>query len=68
MILLHGMDNRLHVANIRMEDLDVDLLAVDPTEYPWLAVLDSFRLLPRFRSERQLGTQLPRACSGRDSK
>ena len=46
MVLLHGTDNRLHVANIRMEDLDADLLAVDPAEYPWLAVLDSFRLLP----------------------
>jgi len=45
-ILLHGTDNRLHVANIRMPDLDEDLLAVDPAEYPWLAVLDSFRLLP----------------------
>ena len=46
MILLHGTDNRLHVANIRMEELDVDLLAVEPAEYPWLAVLESFRLLP----------------------
>ncbi len=46
MIMLHGTDNRLHVANIRMLDLDDDLLAADPAEYPWLAVLDSFRLLP----------------------
>ena len=46
MIMLHGTDNRLHVANIRMPELDEDLLAVDQDEYPWLAVLDSFRLLP----------------------
>lgn len=45
-VLLHGMDNRLHVGNIRMPDLDVDLLAVDPADYPWLAVLESFRHLP----------------------
>ena len=45
-IMLHGTDDRLHVANIRMPDLDEDLLAVDPAEYPWLAALDSFRLLP----------------------
>ena len=46
MIMLHGTDNRLHVANIRMPDLDEDLLAADRAEYPWLAALDSFRLLP----------------------
>ena len=46
MIMLRGTDDRLHVANIRMPDLDEDLLAVDPAEYPWLGVLDSFRLLP----------------------
>ena len=46
MIMLRGVDDRLHVANIRMPNLDKDLLAVDPAEYPWLAVLDSFRLLP----------------------
>lgn len=46
MIMLHGTDNRLHVANIRMPDLDEDLLVAGPAEYPWLAVLDSFRLLP----------------------
>ncbi len=45
-IMLQGTDDRLHVANIRMPDLDEDLLAVDAAEYPWLAVLDSFRLLP----------------------
>ena len=45
-IMLHGSDNRLHVANIRMAELDADLLAVDAADYPWLAALDSFRLLP----------------------
>jgi len=44
--MLRGSDDRLHIANIRMPDADQDLLAVDPAEYPWLAVLDSFRLLP----------------------
>ncbi len=46
MNMLRGTDDRLHIANIRMPDLDEDLLAVDPADYPWLAVLDSFRLLP----------------------
>ncbi len=46
MVMLHGSDNRLHVANVRMPELDEDLLAVDAADYPWLAVLDSFRLLP----------------------
>ncbi len=45
-IMLHGSDNRLHVANIRMSNLDKDLLGADPAEYPWLAALESFRLLP----------------------
>ena len=46
MLLLQGSDDRLHIANIRMPELDADLLAADPADYPWLAVLDSFRLLP----------------------
>ena len=46
MNLLRGTDDHVHIANIRMPDLDEDLLTVDPAEYPWLAVLDSFRLLP----------------------
>lgn len=46
MIMLHGTDDRLHIANIRLPELDENLLAVDPAEFPWLAVLDSFRLLP----------------------
>ncbi|MDE2777059.1 MAG: hypothetical protein OXI77_14105 [Chloroflexota bacterium] len=53
MIMLHGTDNRLHVANIRMPDLDEDLLDADPAEYPWLAVVDSFRLLPNLEVSLQ---------------
>ena len=45
-IMLNGTDNRLHVANLRVADLDEDLLLVDETVYPWVAVLDSFRHLP----------------------
>ena len=45
-VLLNGADDRLHIANIRMPDLDADLLTADAAEYPWLTVLDSFRLLP----------------------
>ena len=46
MTMLRGTDDQVHIANIRMPHLDEDLLAVDPAEYPWLAVLESFRLLP----------------------
>lgn len=45
-IMLNGFDNRLHVANARVSDFDLDLLQVDAAEYPLIAVLDSFRLLP----------------------
>ena len=47
-VALNGTDNRLHVANLRAADLDDDLLAATPEDYPWLAVLDSFRLVPDF--------------------
>lgn len=45
-IMLNGFDNRLHVANARLSDTDLDLLQVNAAEYPLIAVLDSFRLLP----------------------
>lgn len=45
-IALNGADNRLHVANLRAADLDADLLEATAEDYPWLAVLDSFRLVP----------------------
>ncbi|MCY4145680.1 MAG: hypothetical protein OXE95_10020 [Chloroflexi bacterium] len=47
-IALNGADNRLHVANLRAADLDEDLLEATAEDYPWLAVLDSFRLVPEF--------------------
>ena len=45
-IMLHGTDNRLHVANIRMPDFDEDLLDVDSADYPRLSAVESFRLVP----------------------
>ena len=45
-LMLHGTDNRLHVANARISDVDVDLLQLDNDEYGLREVLDSFRLLP----------------------
>ncbi len=45
-LMLGGADNRLHVANLRLADLDADLLALDPADEPRIAVMDSFRLLP----------------------
>ncbi len=46
LLMLNGADNRLHVANVRSATLNEDLLTVDRAEYPWLAVIDSFRLMP----------------------
>lgn len=45
-IMLNGFDNRLHVANARLGDRDLDLLQVDAANYPIVAVIDSFRLMP----------------------
>ncbi len=49
-LVLNGTDNRLHVANGRIGDLDVDLLGVDASEYSLRAILDSFRLLPELNA------------------
>ena len=45
-VMLNGTDNRLHVANARIADTDVDLQTAAGDEYPLIDVLDSFRLLP----------------------
>ena len=45
-VLLHGTDNRLHVANARVAEMDVDLQTASAEEFPLISVLDSFRLLP----------------------
>ncbi len=45
-LLLNGADERLHVANLRYSDIDVDLLRADQETFPMLAVVDTFRLLP----------------------
>ncbi len=52
-IMLNGADNRLHMANLRLSDMDEDLLAVEPSEFPWLATIDSFRLVPDFQADLQ---------------
>ena len=45
-VMLAGTDNRLHIANLRIQDLDADLLELGTAEQPLIAVVDSFRLLP----------------------
>ena len=45
-LMLNGSDNRLHVANLRIGDLNENLLEVNPAEYPALSVIDTFRLVP----------------------
>lgn len=52
-IMLNGTDNRLHVANLRLNNINEDLLAVDPSEFPWLAAIDSFRLVPDLQADLQ---------------
>ena len=44
--MLHGSDNRLHVVNARIGEVDVDLLRLENDDYGLREVLDSFRLLP----------------------
>ena len=46
LVMLHGADNRLHVANLRISDSDDDLMSVAAESLPELAIIDSFRLLP----------------------
>ena len=45
-LMLHGTDNRLHVANIRVGATDSDLLQLEADDFGVRAVLDTFRLLP----------------------
>ncbi len=45
-LMLHGSDDRLHMANARVSDVDVDLLGAANDDYGLREVLDSFRLLP----------------------
>ena len=52
-IMLNGADNRLHVANLRLSNIDDDLLTVNPDEFPWLATIDSFRLTPDLQADLQ---------------
>jgi len=43
-VLLNGTDNRLHVANARIANTDVDLQDATAEEFPVLDVLNTFRL------------------------
>ena len=52
-IMLNGADNRLHVANLRLHNVSEDLLDVDPSAFPWLATIDSFRLAPDLQADLQ---------------
>lgn len=52
-IMLNGPDNRLHVANLRLKDINEDLLTADANEYPWIATIDSFRNLPELQADLQ---------------
>ena len=52
-LVLNGSDNRLHVANARIGELDVDLLQGDTAEYQLRSVLDSFRLLPELNASTE---------------
>ncbi len=52
-IMLNGADNRLHVANLRLKHVNEDLLAVDASDFPWLATIDAFRLVPDLQADFQ---------------
>ena len=43
-VLLNGTDNRLHVANARIANTDIDLQEATAEEFPVLDVLNTFRL------------------------
>ncbi|MCY3780909.1 MAG: hypothetical protein OXG78_11415 [Chloroflexi bacterium] len=53
LMMLHGTDNRLHVANLRAADLNENLLSADHAAYPWLEVIDTFRLTPELEIDLQ---------------
>ena len=52
-LLLNGADDRLHLAYLRLAETDADLLAVDAADYPQLAALESFRLMPELNVTAQ---------------
>lgn len=53
LIMLNGSDNRLHVADLKLSNVEEDLLTVPEPEGPWLAVIDSFRLTPDLQIDLQ---------------
>jgi len=52
-LMLHGSDDRLHVANLRSSTVSEDLLQADAAILPWLAAIDNFRLVPDFSVDLQ---------------
>lgn len=52
-VMINGADNRLHVANLRLNNINDDLLDVEPSVFPWLAAIDSFRLVPDLQADLQ---------------
>lgn len=52
-IMLNGSDNRLHVANLRVANTDENLLTADGSLFPWLEIIDSFRLSPDLEVDLQ---------------
>lgn len=52
-IMLNGTDNRLHVANLRISDLNENLLEADQADFPSLAIIDTFQLVPDLKIDLQ---------------
>jgi hypothetical protein len=56
-VLLNGSDNRLHVANGRISNVDVDLQTDESGEYPLGSILETFRLFPDLNVTSVVGQQ-----------
>lgn len=56
-VLLNGPDNRLHVANGRISNLDVDLQTDESGEYSLGSILSSFHLFPDLNVTSVVGQQ-----------
>jgi len=56
-VLLNGSDNRLHVANGRISNVDVDLQTDESGEYSLSSILESFHLFPDLTVTSVVGQQ-----------
>jgi len=56
-VLLNGPDNRLHVANGRISNVDVDLQTASPEDYSLGSILGSFHLFPDLNVTSVVGQQ-----------